>query len=451
MHSSLEFPRRFPNVLGVLVFAAVPHAIGVLILILAVAGPNTLRQVTNFDVRDHLLRSDVLSPPPIERKLAVRPARTEAVVALGERLFKDPRLSSTGKMSCATCHVPERSFTDDKPLAVGQDGVTLGRNTPALVGLESVKEFPVGGSFGKPPEMSSLEERVLLPLKDVAEMSDSVGTTIERLRKDPETVAKFRETFHENGVTSDRLATALAAYVRSVALRGTPGQGALAGDEVALDPPASRGLALFKGAGHCQSCHSGPSLTDGQLHVVSKFKQSPIRTFSRSTVPPPKVQDKKAEITFGKNKNAETELAAERAAQSPAETRPRIGAAAIGKRGGAYGPSTSLERQTLTLLDVKRTGPWFRDGSAATLSEAVRRHVAELREVGALREDIASNPFVLLDGNAPRGRFASAKAPKLLSPSAKAQVEGDDWIPAEITPEQVDDLVAFLKTLSPAG
>lgn len=407
MRSSLDFPRRFRNVLGLLILAAAPLATA------------------------------------MAQERAARPGATEAVVALGESLFKNPRLSSTGTMSCATCHIPERSFTEDKPLAVGQSKATLGRNTPTLVGLESVKEFPVGGSIMKPPEMSSLEERVVLPLKDVAEMSGSVGEAVERLAKDPQSVEKFNEAFEEPdthraavGVTGDRLAAALAAYVRSLKPRESPGQGALAGAVVVLDESSSRGLALFKGEGRCQSCHSGPSLTDGKLHVVSKFRPQAINVVHSVRRAEAQLKEGTSFANFVESRPATT-------------TRPRAVPTGFSRSGGAYGPSMSLERQTLTLLDVKRTGPYLRDGTAATLSEAVRRHVAELREVGAVRQDAGTNPFALLGSGPPKMARGMPNMPNTLSPSAKAQLEADDWIPTEITTQQVDDLVAFLDTLSP--
>jgi cytochrome c peroxidase len=419
MRSSLRFPRRLPNVLGFLLLTGIALA------------PATAQEPT------------------------ARPGATEAVVALGESLFKNPRLSSTGKMSCATCHVPERAFTEDKPVAVGQHDETLGRNTPTLVGLASVKEFPVGGSFAKPPEMSSLEKRVVLPLEDVAEMSGSVSEAVERLANDPQSVEKFNEAFEEAGshrppvgVTGDRLAAALAAYVRSIQPREAPGRKALAGAEVALDEPATRGLALFKGEGRCQSCHSGPDLTDGNLHVVSKFRpQSFTNRAVRASGSPEEI--KKARDQARERVREVAQAASLVETRPVADTRPRHTVAARRSRGGAYGPSMSLERQTLTLLDVKRTGPWFRDGSAATLSEAVRRHVSELREVGALREDVGANPLALF-GKPRQQAIGGRPRVDILSPSAKAQIERDDWIPAEITTQQVDDLVAFLGTLSPA-
>src|SRR5262245_25874962 len=96
----------------------------------------------------------------------VAPPASQAVVSLGEALFKDVRLSSIGNTSCASCHHPERSFTEDKPVAVGQAGIELARNTPTLLGLSGVAGYPVGGTLLSAPKMVPLEDRVLAPLHD---------------------------------------------------------------------------------------------------------------------------------------------------------------------------------------------------------------------------------------------------------------------------------------------
>jgi hypothetical protein len=117
-------------------------------------------------------------------------------------------------------------------------------------------------------------------------------------------------------------------------------------------------------------------------------------------------------------------------------------------RQGGYGRAQAmvLERQTLPLLDVSRTAPYFRDGSAPTLTEAVTRHVTELRAVGDMRAAILENPGELLFG------FQKTKVPAKdhLSETTRAQLASDAWIPTELTKQQIDDLVAFLTSLSSA-
>jgi cytochrome c peroxidase len=352
-----------------------------------------------------------------------KPAATQALVSLGEEMFKDVRLSSTGTMSCASCHGPDRAFTEDKPHAVGQNGIALGRNTPTLLGLASVDGFPVGGSFLEPPKMVPLEERVLAPLQDRFEMHASVDEAVRRLSKNDAVAAKFDVVFEEDrepseapamtssGVTAERLGAALAAYVRSLRHREGPSQLALAGSNIQLEAPVGRGLDLFRTEAKCQSCHSGPGLTDGKMHIVSPFRR-PARV---GTV----------------------------VVEGSAGVRIRVAGG-----GHGYGENPLLERQTLPLVDVSRTSPYFRDGSVPTLPEAVRQHVAELRKVGEHRAAILGDPHLLLSDITSKAKTRRAIA---LSPATEAQLSSDDWIPPDLTAQQIDDLVAFLTSLSPGG
>jgi cytochrome c peroxidase len=363
------------------------------------------------------------------------PGASRAVIALGEKLFSDPSLSSTGTMSCASCHRPDRAFTEDKPQAIGQAGVQLSRNTPTLLGLASVNEFPVAGTRSN-PAMVSLEDRVMVPLRDETEMCATVGQAIDRLGRDPARVEEFNSAFEEDprpdreaaGVTGDRMAAALAAYVRSLRPREGPGLLALAGSKLSLDESVGRGLDVFREEGRCQSCHSGPGLTDGRMHVVSRVR-APTGNVSVGA----RLRVKRLDVSV--KEDADTR---------PAPTAPTARRAVMG---GAYGRATSFERQTLPLLEVKRTGPYFRDGSVAVLADAVRQHVTDLREIGAKRAAILDNPNALLTGQALVQRTGRVVP---WSSAAKEQLSSDAWIPPDLTSQQIDDLVSFLGSLSPS-
>lgn len=356
---------------------------------------------------------------------APAPGASQALVALGENVFNDVRLSSSGTMSCASCHRRERSFTENKPLAVGQSGLALGRNTPTLFGLASVEGFPVSNPRREfdAPKMVPLEERVLVPLRDHSEMEASVNGAVGRLQADQASVEAFDTAFSkdskgdgsERGVTASRIGAALAAYVRSLQPKEGPGMLALAGRNVNLDESAARGLEIFRGTWRCQSCHAGPGLTDGRLHLASLPPAAP-----------------------GAAEGAETR---------PSARRP-VRPANVIRQGGYGGPGQSqimaLEKQTLPLLEVSRTAPYFRDGSEATLSGAVSRHVVELRAVGNMRAAILANPGELLFG------FRSVKVPAKdhLSEATMAQLDSDAWIPPEPTKGEIEDVVAFLTSLA---
>jgi cytochrome c peroxidase len=378
-------------------------------------------------------------------------APSPALISLGERLFKDARLSSSGSMSCASCHRPDRSFTEDKAQTVGQEGVQLARNTPTLLGLAGVAQYAVGGSMITPPKMVSLEERVLLPLHDVAEMDASPEVSALRLMEDPVARESFADVFdpQRSGggpeVTAPRLGAALAAFIRSLSIPESPSLHALAGSDV-LDESISRGLEVFRNDGRCQSCHSGPGLTDGKLHLVT-LRRPPTISSARfakllKSNGPVKPAVKSAVLVVDHSPGV-----------SLPETRPTLPVQRrrTGIPGGNYGPMMTMERQTLPLVDVRRTGPYFRDGTVASLSEAVRNHVSDLRQIGAERAEILKKPDLVFRGFRIRATKASLTATSVFSESVREQLASDAWIPADLTNEQMEDLVAFLGALSPGA
>ena len=168
---------------------------------------------------------------------------TPEKIALGRRLFHDTRLSRDNSISCATCHRPERAFTDDKAVAVGIAGRRGTRRSPAVINRA------YGRSFFWDGRSAGLEEQVLQPIANPLEMDLALDEIPARTGLDVKTVAR-----------------ALAAYVRSILAGDSPFDRYVAGDRSALSGSARRGLALFRGKGNCVTCHVGPNLTDERFH-----------------------------------------------------------------------------------------------------------------------------------------------------------------------------------------
>lgn len=169
-------------------------------------------------------------------------------VALGRRLFSDRRLSRDATISCATCHDPEKSFTDARPTSVGVSGRRGERRVPAIVNRGYGKSFFWDG------RIATLEEQVLQPIVSPAEMDLSVEEALTRVR------SAYTE------LTRDGLARALASYVRTILAGGSPYDRYIAGDQTALSEAARQGLRIFRRKGNCVSCHVGPNLTDEAYH-----------------------------------------------------------------------------------------------------------------------------------------------------------------------------------------
>ena len=181
---------------------------------------------------------------------------TPEKIALGRRLFFDPSLSDDRTVSCATCHQPDRAFSDESPLSEGILGRKGGRNTPTLVNRV------YGRSFFWDGRARTLEEAVLMPVRDTLEMAMDVPRLIERVRGDATYRTQFAAAFPGGEIGEATVAQALATYVRSLVAGNSAFDRFRAGDGAALSASAQRGQQLFFGRARCATCHQGTNFTD---------------------------------------------------------------------------------------------------------------------------------------------------------------------------------------------
>lgn len=226
-----------------------------------------------FDAEElALLESLILDPDAARAESRGNPyAEDPQAAALGRQLFFDPRLSANGRVACASCHAPERSFTDGRRRARGlQEGH---RNTPTLLGAA---HLPFLGWEGK---KDSLWAHSLAPLLHPREHGLDVASLADLMRAHHrdgyERVFGALADDEESDIVARHTAFALAAYVRTL----EPGPGAFdryvaalregdAGGGGHLSASAVRGLKAFLGPGQCIHCHHGPRFTDGGFHNV---------------------------------------------------------------------------------------------------------------------------------------------------------------------------------------
>jgi cytochrome c peroxidase len=180
---------------------------------------------------------DLYMPVPEDNPL------TAEKVALGRRLFRDPRLSRDSTIACTTCHDPARAFTDGRSVAIGVSGRQGRRNVPTLVNRAW------GRSFFWDARVRTLEEQVLRPIEDSNEMDLPARDAAARV-----------------GVSTSELSQALAGYVRSIMSGDSPYDRIIAGNRTALTDEQQMGLNIFRGKGNCTRCHVGPTFTDERLH-----------------------------------------------------------------------------------------------------------------------------------------------------------------------------------------
>jgi len=204
-------------------------------------------------------------PPKASRDPSNRVSGQPQAIALGEKLFFEPRLSGTGSVLCATCHVPFRAFQDARSRAFGLQEVD--RNTPSVLNARFYRWFGWDGAH------DSLWSQSLRPLLDPKEMNASPAHVAGAVRKlfGTEYEAAFaRPVPSDDEEVLVDVGKALAAFQETLVSARTPFDAfrdALErGDQVSNYPlAAQRGLRIFVGKGNCSTCHFGPHFTNGEF------------------------------------------------------------------------------------------------------------------------------------------------------------------------------------------
>jgi cytochrome c peroxidase len=190
---------------------------------------------------------------------------TSEKVALGQKLYFDPRLSKDDTVSCATCHSPLHGFAEPRPVSIGVGGAAGARNAPTVLNAAFLQEQFWDG------RAATLEEQAKGPLTNQVEMAmpdpDAVAKKVQAIAEYP---PLFRSAFGDENVTIDRVVQAIASFERTLITVEAPIDRFLAGDTKAISPAAQRGWELFNGKARCNTCHGHvgafPLFTDEQYH-----------------------------------------------------------------------------------------------------------------------------------------------------------------------------------------
>lgn len=169
--------------------------------------------------------------------------------ALGEALFKEPCLSGDGKVSCADCHHDDHGLADAKPhsLATGRPETAV--NSPTMYNVRFLYKLGWAGKY------DSLESHIDGLMKNPKVMASSWEIATRHLAEVGSYREKFAAVFHD-GLTMANVREAILEYERSLVTPNSPFDRFLRGDADALSLEAKRGFGLFKSYG-CSSCHQG--------------------------------------------------------------------------------------------------------------------------------------------------------------------------------------------------
>jgi cytochrome c peroxidase len=256
---------------------------------------------------------------------------SEARSALGKALFFDPRLSTSSQVTCASCHLPERGWTDGLPTAVRFLGTQMRVATPPLANIGYNTIFMWDG------RQPTLEQQAVGGQGAMADVNAGGKVkpeeTVRRLAAVPGYRAAFERAYPGEGITTQTIAKALASFQRGLVSRESPFDRWLAGKEDAMTAQQINGFKLFldPGKGACALCHQPPNFTDNGFHNLG------LKSYGAADPLP------------GRGKHRPVKML-----------------------DGAF--------KTPALRDVALTAPYFHDGSARTLAEVVE-HYAKGGEV----------------------------------------------------------------------
>ncbi|MFN8651437.1 MAG: cytochrome-c peroxidase [Gemmatimonadales bacterium] len=237
-------------------------------------------------------------------------------VELGKKLYFDPRLSRSGFISCNSCHNLSLGGTDNLETSIGHNWQRGPINAPTVLNSSmNLAQFWDGRA-------KDLKEQAGGPIANPGEMAFSHELALDVLRSIPQYVAEFKGVYGSDGVTISDVTDAIAAFEQTLVTPDSRFDKWLRGDQKAITPEELAGYELFKKSG-CVACHHGAAVGGSSFQKMGLFG------------------------TYD-TKNA-----------------------AIGRAGVTKNDADRMMFKVPTLRNVELTYPYFHDGAAWTLDQAV--------------------------------------------------------------------------------
>ena len=249
---------------------------------------------------------------PIQPATVTDPAKVE----LGKKLYFDPRLSKSGFISCNSCHNLSMGGTDNLKTSIGDKWQQGPINAPTVLNSSlAVAQFWDGRA-------ANLQEQAGGPIANPGEMGFTHALAVDVLQSIPGYVSEFKTVYGSARIDIEKITDAIAAFEETLVTPNSPFDKWLQGDDKALTKDELAGYKLFKDSG-CVACHNGPAVggtSFQKMGVVEPYKST-----------------------------------------SDAE----------GRAGVTGKDEDRFNFKVPTLRNVELTYPYFHDGQAATLEEAV--------------------------------------------------------------------------------
>lgn len=239
-----------------------------------------------------------------------------ALVELGKKLYFDPRLSKSGFISCNSCHNLSMGGTDNLKTSIGHKWNKGPINAPTVLNSSmNLAQFWDGRA-------KDLQEQAGGPIANPGEMAFTHELAVAELQTIPGYIEEFKKVFGTDQIDIDKITKAIAAFEETLVTPGSRFDKWLAGDDTAITKEEFQGYELFKSSG-CTACHNGPAVGGNSYQKMGVVE--PYRT------------------------------------SNPAEGRQAV----TGKDADRF------NFKVPTLRNVELTYPYFHDGEAHTLSQAV--------------------------------------------------------------------------------
>ncbi len=310
------------------------------------------------------------------------------LVDLGRRLFNDADLSSTGKISCSSCHKFDAGGADTVAVSAGISGLLGARNAPTVWNTRYLSRLFWDG------RVSSLEEQAKGPLTNPVEMGmPSDGAVEQAVQSKPDYAQAFERAYGPGAtITIDNIAHAIASYERTLIVTETRYDRFVRGDVTALTPSQIRGMALFAGLG-CRMCHRDPTFSAaGIIRPSGVYKPFPVFP----------------DNDYVRKYDLMSDHGAHQAEAALAEGQPGLW-------------------RVPSLRNVANTAPYFHNGRVTLLEEAIRAMAVSQLRWRLTTDRRTEEPIIAWDSSARKLSY---------------------YRPAELTPDDISDIADFLRSIS---
>lgn len=258
------------------------------------------------------------------------------VIQLGKKLFYAPILSHDNTMSCATCHQPDKAFTDGLATSItNKEGLFGSRNTPTLINSIYTKGYFYDLREDDP------SRQIVHVVKDKNEFNSDFMDIIDRLEMQESYKTAFHEVFPDAKISKYSITAAITAYVASLSSFDSPFDQYMREEINNIDTTVIRGFNLFSGKAACATCHFIPTFSG---LVPASFKESESEVLGV-----PKIWNPNGTM------HLDTDLGRARSGKPKDDT-----------------PHLMYSFKTTTLRNIAKTSPYMHNGAFHTLNDVMQ-------------------------------------------------------------------------------